>query len=191
MKLKNVGPRGDYIVPVVIARPNDPAGDIVFQCRGVKDFAEFDEVCPEPNPPTILKNGVQTADVSDPEYVRAQNQRGKKRYTYTMVASLSATEGLEWETVDLKKPSTWGHWRQELLDYGLAETEINLVLAGILEANGLNQAQNDAAYERFLRGREAARSASTSRDSGPDSTPSSARVSERPGRSVPQSTNSE
>lgn len=139
------GPNIEYIV---IPRVD---GDIVLKAEAVLSMKDFEEKVPLPKPPTVvLPGGATKADLSDPAYTSAIQQRNRIRYGYILTQSLKPTEGLEWETIQEDKPETLVNWEQELKDSGFSNPEINMIMEGVAAANGINQEKLDEARKRFL-----------------------------------------
>jgi len=82
---------------------------------------------------------------------RGELQLVFRRIAYIVVHSLRPSE-IEWDTVQLDNPSTWGNWETELKNAGLSEIECSRVLGLVLEANCLDEAKLRKARELFLRG---------------------------------------
>lgn len=143
------GPNVEY---VVIPRSD---GDIPFTCSAVLDFEEFDKVCPAPEPPMVVRpGGLQTPDMEDADYTKAVQEHGKKRMSWMIVKSLSATEGLEWETVNMQNPDTWENYEKELQSAGFAFMEVIHIRNACLQVNMFDETKMIEARKRFLAGRQ-------------------------------------
>ena len=70
------------------------------------------------------------------------------------IKSLLATDGLQFDTVDMSQPMTWANWQKELSAV-LSTGELSAVIDIILEANGLNDKKIEAATKSFLAGQQA------------------------------------
>ncbi|MFA5758219.1 MAG: hypothetical protein WC942_02440 [Clostridia bacterium] len=153
MKIKGkkiVGPNRE-----IIAIPRGDKEDIVFVAEAVLDQSEFDKLCPLPEPRKKKIDGQDVPDLRDPNYLKQVNLYSEKKIAWLVLTALTATEDLEWETVDLKDPGTWIHFRKELNASGFSDLEINMIVNGALSAQGLNEAKIEAARERFLRSKQA------------------------------------
>jgi len=140
-------------VTIVIPRQS---GNIIFKAQAVLDFEPFKAICPQPEPPQIMKPGQQPReDLEDPKYVEELNKWSKQHTEWMIIKSLEATEGLEWETVDKSDPETWANYEKELRDSGFAPAEITRIITSVLDACGLNQRKIDEATEAFLAGQVA------------------------------------
>jgi hypothetical protein len=135
---------------LVLPRPDE---NIVFRAKAILDYDEFDKICPEPKPPVkVLKGGKRDVNLADVDYLKAVAEVNENRMAWIVLKSLAATEGLEWETVNMLQPSTWKNYAQELKDSGFSIIEINKIVGLALEANSLDEAKLDAARQAFLAG---------------------------------------
>jgi hypothetical protein len=141
---------------VVLPRTGDDGQpcDIVFKCAPVTDYEEFDQLCPQPEPPkkTYPADTGKPPEVlvDHPEYLKALQEYSARRSAWTFIKSLSATEGLEWETVKMGDPSTWVGWQDELRESGINDFETSKILQGIMVANSLSEERMQEARERFF-----------------------------------------
>jgi len=134
-----------------IVIPRDNADNIIFKARAILDMEEFENMCPAPEPP-IRKyaNGREQRNVKDPGYMQQMNNHSTLRLSWIVLMSLSATDGLEWENLDITDPATWNSFRKELTEAGFSTIEINRIIADCLEVNALNEEKIEAARELFL-----------------------------------------
>lgn len=136
------------------------ADRIVFKAAAVTDFADFDKMCPTPEPPTVSRPGQEPyKDPNNPKYLEKLTDWAEKRGNWTQLESLKATEGLEWDTVDASDPATWGNYRDELAAAGFSQLEIINILKLITKVNGLDQDAIDKATKDFLAGAQGTPSA--------------------------------
>ena len=63
--------------------------------------------------------------------------------------SLSATEDLEWETVDMSDPDTWGNFAEEL-DAVFTPAEQSAITDIVMSACGFNQDKIEEATRLFI-----------------------------------------
>jgi hypothetical protein len=174
MKVKGRRIQGPNVEPIIIPRHD---GDIELMAQAVLDMTDFDNAVPMPKAPKItMAGGAIKEDVDDPGYKALMTQRGQQRYGYFMMKSLSVTEGLEWDILDSEKPETWSKWDEELKLAGFSNAEVNMIMAGIASANGINAEKLAEARARFLASRTQPVSAS-SLTAGPKSTQSGEPVS--------------
>jgi hypothetical protein len=137
----------------VIILPRSNGEDLVFIAEAIISYDEFDQIVPAPKPGTkIVPGGGKVADFDSPTYAAELKRYATLRYLWTILKSLKATPGLEWETIVYSEPSTWENFYSELKAAGLSETEQKMLLVGVSTANCLNQAKLDEARDRFLAG---------------------------------------
>ena len=141
------GPRSKIVVI-----PRDE-GNIVFKAQAVLDFEEFEKLFPMPLPPVITYPGKPPVpEFENPEYIKKLNDHSNKRLDYMVIKALEVTEDLEWDTVVMTNPDTWGGWRTELTEAGFSAVEVNAILSAVMDASGLNQEKIDEATQSFLAG---------------------------------------
>ena len=151
MKLSGVKITGGYVIDIVIPRQDDP---IVLRAQAIMDFDEFERLCPEPQPPIVMKPGdkIGMPKVTDPEYLKKFGEWAELRILFMYLKSLSATEGLEWETIKMDDPATWKNFEQELTDAGLSAYERARVYSDIAKVNCMDEDHVEAARKNFLAG---------------------------------------
>lgn len=149
MKLNGVKIKGPNVVEIII-----PRGDglpIVLKAQAILDMDEYDRLCPMPEPPKkLMAGGARVPNFEDEHYVSAISLRGEQKMAYITIASLQATEGLEWEGVKLSDPSTWSQVWTELKEAGFSEFEISRIRNKVMEANCLDESKVEEARKRFL-----------------------------------------
>jgi hypothetical protein len=149
MKLNGKKLEGPNEVTIVI--PRGSGEDIILKARAVLDLDDFEELCPLPTPPSRrMAGGQDVPNLKDPGYVAALQRRATMRLNYIVLSSLTATEGLEWETVDIGDSSTWDNFQVEMKDAGFSPIEIQRVVAEVINVNALNEAKIEEARQRFL-----------------------------------------
>jgi len=152
MKYKGQAVKGSNQEIIPIVRPD---GDIIFIAESIKDWTEFDKLVPEPEVPVRLKpGGVKVEVPSDPSYVKAIEAYGELKSHYLILASLEASEDVEWDTVDMSKPETWKNYIKELKESDFSEIEISRITMGVMRANSLDENMIDEARNSFLRSRQ-------------------------------------
>lgn len=147
---KILGPNRE-IIPI----PRGNGEDLVFVAEAVLDHSHFDKLCPVPKPKLKKIGGDDIPDLNDKGYLKNIQRYSEQKTAWLVLTSLRATEGLEWEQVDLNDPSTWLLFRKELHDSGFTDLEINMLVNGALTAQGLNEAKIEAAREHFLQEEQA------------------------------------
>lgn len=170
MKIHGKKVAGVYEELVVIPR-ND--GNLVFKARAISDYSAFDKLCPEPKGDIrMYPGGRQVEDVESPAYHAKMREWAQLRTHWMILHSLKATEGLEWETVDMSKSETWKSYGDEMTSAGLSPAEQGRIVHCVSVANGLDQSKIDEATESFLADQAAAARTESSLDSVPLATPS-------------------
>jgi hypothetical protein len=136
--------------PMVVVIPKGEQ-KFVFKCAPVMDFTEFEVLCPRPKPPIISRPGQQdVADITDKAYRAAMDTRGEKRFAYMVVKSMSATEGLEWDTVKLNDSSTWTNYHSDLIGAGFSDVEISKIVEKVVLISGFSEEMIEQATASFL-----------------------------------------
>lgn len=148
MKIHGKKIEGPAVEVLVIPRQG---GDLVFRAVAVLDYKEFMAACPQPLPPKVMKpGGGESVDSNDVNYSKALTKWAIQKTDWMVLQSLSATEALEFETVKKDDPETWDNYREELVEAGFTEGEINRIINLVITVNGLDQTKIDEATERFL-----------------------------------------
>ena len=144
---KLFGPR---IEVLVIPRQD---GDLVFKAQSVLDYEPFNALVPSPQAPErMLPGGISSRNVEHPSYIEAVNRWSHLKWTWMILKSLEATEGLEWETVKVDDVETYDNYKIEMKEAGLSPAEIEMVLGIVIDACGLNQMKIQEATKAFLAG---------------------------------------
>jgi len=155
---------------LVLPRPNEK-NNIPITAIAV-DMTGFEDLYPKPEMPRrIVKGGVEDNPDST-SYISSMDSWKNRRFAYMAIQSL-APSNIEWETVDLDKPSTWLNWTKDLEKGGLSTVEVQRVMGCILTANSLNENRLEEARKSFVRGQEILEAQSTGQNSEPENTPSS------------------
>lgn len=150
-------------------------GNIEFQCGAVMNTDDFDKLCPPPKAPltTNIKTQEQRENLKDKSYLAALSTRNRLYHAYFILASLSVTPGLEWETVQMDKPDTWLNYDSELNEVLTSQERARLIDA-INEANSPSSNRRSEALERFTSSQEEeAQTENSSQKEEPTNTPSS------------------
>lgn len=125
-----------------------------FIAEAVTSYEEFDKLVEFPIAPEIMKpGGVKTRDVDSKQYREAMEKYATLKSHWLMLTSLRATEDLEWETVDYNKPDTWEKFPDELRNAGFTEFEMQRIMEGVWNANGLTTKAIEQARDDFLAGK--------------------------------------
>ncbi len=125
--------------------------DLVLKFQPILDLNEFDKIYPIPEPPTMLfPDGSKKIDIDDEDYVKARNNWFRNKTNWLMLKSLSATEGLEWSSIDMKDINTFGNLRTEL--EGLfSQLEISMIFEMQNKVCCLDRDSIEEATQSFLR----------------------------------------
>lgn len=169
MRIKGQAISGPNEELIVIPRGKS---QIVLKARAVLEYDDFERLCPEPTAPFVLKpGGRKEYNFSDPKFQAAAAQRVKKQTYYMFIKSLEATEGLEWDNIDLKRPETWLDFENELKGSGFSQIERGMITRGIMIANNLDDGKVEEARQRFLQSLQVSADDSSSQKEEPTSTP--------------------
>lgn len=152
MKINGKVISGPQTEVVVIPRGNE---ELVIKAQAVLDFTDHDKLNPQPQPPQKLLPGGETQlNTEDPTYVKRVNEWASQKTDWMILKSLSATEGLTWDTVKADDPKTWSNYRQELSAV-FSPAEMAKIIEVVMSACGLNQSKIEEATKRFLAGQAA------------------------------------
>ena len=150
MKIAGKAIEQKAIVEVFIPRPTEP---LLFRFKPINE-KDFDKIMLIPSPPKKrVKGGAIEFDINNPVYDAGVKDYVNKKTAWMFLESISATEGLEWDTVDLKNAGTYLNWEKELEDDGFNERERMLLWNGFSEANMLDEKKIEEARARFLASR--------------------------------------
>ena len=152
MKMNGLSFDGPKPVTCVIPIGNQ---ELVFTIKPVVSYEEFDEVCPRPEPPGgIDGKGNKEKNYKHPTYLEAVDVYSQRRMDWMYLKALEDTEGLEWETVDMKNPETFQNFAKEMEEAGVPVQYIDHFKFKIIQICGLDPQRIDEATERFLASRE-------------------------------------
>jgi hypothetical protein len=147
MKINGKQISGPATEVVVIPRGSE---ELVIRAQAVLDFADLEKLNPMPQPPfKLLPGGETQQNVEDPDYQKRMLEWAQQKTDWMILKSLSATEGLDWETVQMDDPKTWCNYRKEL-DTTFTPGEMSKILEAVMTACGLNQSKIEEATKRFL-----------------------------------------
>lgn len=140
----------NYVETLVIPKGEH---EFVFKARPVveADYSEFDSLCAKPAAPVVfVPGGQQKVDEADATFLESLKKYRGYRTDFMFYKSLSATEGLEWDTVEADKPETWGNVQSELKAAGFLDQEIVMLYNCVIAANGLDGEKIRKATDSFL-----------------------------------------
>lgn len=167
MKINGKTPGGPATDVLVIPRPakiemidgveQTISQDIVFEAQAVLDFDEFLAIYPEPEPPMTQKPGGEAfKNFKHPDYLTNMNKWQAARMHWMILKALEVTEGLEWDTVEIGDPTTWGNWAKDLKNSGFNIVEIAKIQDFAITISTVNETRMNEARERFLADRRLA-----------------------------------
>lgn len=177
---------GDQVIEGELAALNEDVlvlprkkTQIVLTARALADMDLFEKLVPEPKPKRVFKKGTGwVADLEDTTYMDQMKQYGEMRVAYFVVMSLEPSE-IEWDSVDVNKPATWGQWEDDFKGCGFTQHECNLILGLCFRVNQLDERKLEQARQLFVLGQEAAANESSSPSSEQKNTPSGEHASEQ------------
>jgi kynurenine formamidase len=142
MKINGISVVGPQTEVVVIPRGDT---ELVIRAQAVLDFTDFEKLDPMPKPPVkMLATGETQYNVEDPKYKERFANWAQEKTEWMILKSLSATDGLEWDTVKMDQPATWKNYRAEL-ETNFTPAETNKILEIVMTACGLNQTKIEEA----------------------------------------------
>lgn len=134
---------------VVVFKRTD--GDIIFKLTPVQNFDAFIAACPTPEVPKQLLPGKgQVGMPNDPAYKAAVAHVNVQLMNYIILESVKNTPDLEWETVKMDDPTTWGNWETELREAHFLSPELEYLLQKVLQVNALDDSKLEEARDSFL-----------------------------------------
>jgi len=147
MKIAGKVLSGPRIETIVLPRQG---GDVVIRAQAVLNFDDFEKQCPQPEPEKrMYPGGKEVLLVDSKKYKDALSAYAEKQTNWMMIKSLAATKDLEWDTVNLNDPDTWGNYMTEMKE-SFTFAEVAMIMGAVTDACGMNRAKVDEATERFL-----------------------------------------
>jgi TusA-related sulfurtransferase len=133
-------------------------GDLIFKFKAILNLDEFEKMCPTPTPPKVKKPGGEIfININDPAFKKAIDEWSTRQMNWRFLTSIAATEGLEWATVKMDDPGTWGNWENDLKEAGFSVTERNVIFQHFMKADTLTNEVIEEARKRFLDSEQAVR----------------------------------
>jgi len=170
MKIHGIKIEGPASKTIVFPRST---GNIAFVLQAVLNVDEFDKIFPPPKPPVgVAAGGQKIVNVEDPNYRQKLDEWGTAKHHWMFLKSISATPGLEWETIKKDDPKTWTNYEAELINAGLTEPERLRIMQAYIEVQGLDDKKIEEATNSFLAGLQGAKQGKSSQNTGPQDTPS-------------------
>jgi hypothetical protein len=137
--------------PVHIVIPRGVGEDVHLYCGAVIDYKPFDQIYPEPKPPVVMRPGqASEVDVNNKGFRESLAKYHKARSDWMFIQSLAVTPDLVWETIDLADPNTYNNFNTEL-EAIFTPSEVNRIVAGVLDANVPTEERQKEAMARFQR----------------------------------------
>lgn len=169
MKLAGKKLEGPNVETIVL--PRGDGEPIVFYAQAIMDFEPFDQLCPRPKAPTVVKRGgAKSQNTEDPNFKKSLDLYARKRFAWIILNSLrQGTPTLEWEKVDYSDQNTWLNYEGELRESGFSDVEIGRIHRGCLIANALDDDKLDEARNAFLLSQQALADPSSSPEDGQNS----------------------
>lgn len=129
--------------------------DYVIKAQAVLDYKEFQSICPEPTPPTVVRpGGEKSVNYEDQNYKQKVTKWYKLKTDYLFWKSLQASEHIEFETVDPSDPDTWGNVQDELSQV-FPNAAVGRIYDLVMDVNALDQGKIEEATKSFLHGQGA------------------------------------
>jgi hypothetical protein len=155
MKLRGRKSAGERFKDVIVfPRGNDaPIAFWVLALDEEWDF--FNDSCPRPKPQKLTTAEGVKEDEDDLGYKQQLESYFELYSDFMVVHSITILDNeIEWEKVDVQKPSTWKNWRAEMREFGLTRMEMNKLLLKCRDVNSLNEDLMEQARADFIRGRQ-------------------------------------
>ena len=130
MKLAGLEVSAKYIKEITFHRPDR---DYVFKLEAVGDYHDFEVDHPQPEPPTITKDGKTYLDRDDEDFIEELQEWSEWRVHWIL---LNTIQDVEWKTITCD-PSTFENWHQEMVDSGFSQIEVSKLQNEVMLANGL------------------------------------------------------
>ena len=148
------------------------AEEITFVAKAVLNFDRFNALCPVPRAPvtTFVSTGKKVRNTEDHKYNQRISDYIDQKTAWIIIESLSATEGLEWDTVKIDEPDTWMNFEKDLTSF-LGENEYERLIEAVKESNNPT-AKSREALDSFTRSQVGAQVMPSSQKDGQESIPS-------------------
>jgi len=163
---------------LVLSRPDGKS--IAFRAHAVMNRQPFDDICPYPKlPMKTLRGGEKVVDTEHKNYNILIQQHAKQYQDWMILTGLKAVDPdtkedieIEWETINMSDPTTYGNWMKELESTGFSDIERMRIHGLVIDTNSLTEARLTEARESFLRERAKLPVQSSSQSSEQSDTPS-------------------
>lgn len=122
---------------------------LAFYAQPVWDLDEFNRLCPPPvNKNYVFTKGGKQLDSEAPAYLHDLQEYYRRRWGYVVLKSLEPSQ-IEWGTVNVSDPSTWGLVQSEL-QKELSVYEFAKVMNLVDEANALDETKLEENAKSFF-----------------------------------------
>jgi hypothetical protein len=153
MRGKKVQGRNRDVIAIPLKTDGGGVFDLVFEAESIESYDDFEKLVKEPKPPNRnYPDGRKEPDFQNEAFKKLMSEYNTKRSNWMFLKSTSITKDLEWETVDMSKPETWGNYVSELKEAGMNKLQIRLVENMVYKVNSYDEDMIDAARQRFLAG---------------------------------------
>ena len=149
MKFNGKKPNQGKIVHCVIPRENGES--MLFIAKGIFDYTPFTTQFPEPKPAVKVEKGIQSLDYNHPTYKKRITEWISYKTHWIVLKSLEDSPELEWETVNMDDPKTWGNYDIELREV-LLPNEVAEISNAVMDACALTNQKVEEATQAFLLG---------------------------------------
>ena len=150
---------------------------ITFWAVPLWDYDDFNERCPLPeNQYYRYTREGKEKDPEAPAYLELLEEYNRKRWGYLILRSLEPSP-IEWDTVSLDDPSTWGNVEKELKS-SLSFFEFQVVMQLVDEANALDERKLQENADTFFQQLQATNTNDRGLEEDPQSTSSTAPASD-------------
>lgn len=125
---------------------------VTIRARVVTDYKQFNEIFPEPKAPNKrMASGEIIPQFNDPAYRKKIQTYSDAKTVYMLVTSLSETEDLDWETIDLANPETltMDNLINEFAEAGIPDAVASKIINLATSVNGLTEKIVDTARQSF------------------------------------------
>lgn len=150
MPLKIGGRVIDGPKTTILAIPRED-NDIIFKFIAIGDDTEFEKISPEPIPPKYysVKEKKNITNFEDKAYKDKMAIRATQKMNWFFLKSVAPSE-VEWDTVKLEDPTTYGNWREDLKNAGFSIGEMNAIFEAFMNTNTVTEEKMTEARNRFL-----------------------------------------
>lgn len=123
----------------------------VFHFTAVLDDSEFEKLFPEPKPPRSWKKeaGGVVDNVLDPTYLKAREKWAESKSDWYFLKSIEESK-IEWDSVKMDDPTTWGNWKKDFKAAGFSSNEIRAIENEFYKTNVVTEEMLNEARGRFL-----------------------------------------